>query len=146
MSFRKLYDAVTEKCVSGGKFGLGWLTDEESDYSGETEVGGTQMTTETVNFNRHEIKVPETDNGSNYCSHNNFGSVRMTTNLEDQSIRHKTNLPNNDETSMKNTPGEGREAAREHQAQDSAFKLDFQWDNAHKNGTQTATSHSKFNV
>ena len=33
---------------------------------------------------------------------------------------------------------EGREAAREHQAQDPAIKLGFHWVDADKNGTQTS--------
>ena len=39
---------------------------------------------------------------------------------------------------------EGREAAKEHQAQDLAITLVFQWANADKNGTQT--SLGKLNV
>ena len=56
----------------------------------------------------------------------------------------KQNLSNNDKTSMDIILEEGREPAREHQAQDLAIKLDFQWANADKNCTQT--SPGKLNV
>ena len=114
MCFRKLYDAVTKKRASRGKFGLDRATDEESDYS--SQVGGTQMTTETVDLTKPEMEIPETDNGSNYCCHNNFGRVRMTTNPE-QSSKHEAILLNNDERSMEIILEEGREAARKHHAQ-----------------------------
>ena len=45
---------------------------------------------------------------------------------------------------MELTLEEGREAARDHQAQDHSIKLVFQWGNADKNGTQT--SLGKLNV
>ena len=53
----------------------------------------------TVDFNKPDREVPKTDDGSNYCSHNNFGRVRMTSN-PDQSSKHEANFPNNDKTSM----------------------------------------------
>ena len=125
MSFQKLYDALTKERASRGKLGLNWsTTDQESDYSCQTEVGETQMTTETGDSNNPEIEFPETDNGSNYCSHNNFGRVRMASNPY-QSSKHEVNFPKDDETSMKIVLEEGREAEREHQAQDPAIKLVF---------------------
>ena len=99
------------------------------------------MTTGTVNFNKPEIEVPETADGSNYCSHNIFGRIRMTTNL-DQSSKQETNFPKNDETSMEIILEEGREAAREHQAQDTANKFVFNLPML----TKTQTSFVKLNV
>ena len=52
---------MTKERASRGKFGLDWSTDEESNYSGQTQIGETQMTTETVDFKKPEIEVPETD-------------------------------------------------------------------------------------
>ena len=89
------------------------------------------MTTETVHFNKPEIEVPETDKGRKYCSLNNLGRDRMTSN-PDQSSKHEANFPNNDETSMEIVLEEGREAARERQAQDPAIKLGFHWSDADK--------------
>ena len=101
------------------------------------------MTTETRDFNKPELKVPETDDESNYCSHNNFGRVRMTIN-PGQSSKHETNLHNNDHTSMEIILEEVKEAAREHRAQDPANKLVFRWADADKNDTQA--SLGKFNL
>ena len=95
------------------------------------------MTTESVDFNQTEIEVPETDDGSNYCSHNNFRRVQMTPNLG-QSSKHEANLPNNNAKSMEIVLEEGREAAKEHLAQDPAIKLVFQSANADKTGKQTS--------
>ena len=54
------------------------------------------------------------------------------------------NSSENEKASMEIILEEGREAAREHQAQDPAIKFVFQWANADENGTQT--SLGKLNV
>ena len=136
MSFRKLYDAVMKERPSRGKSGIDWSTDEESGVitllvgrpvDSKLSFDGTQMSTETGDFKKPELKIPETDNKRNYCSHNNFWRVQTTTNLA-KSSKHeiKINLPNTDETAIENFLEEGREAAREHQTQDPAIKLVFQ--------------------
>ena len=94
--------------VSRGKFRLNFSTDEESENSRQTEIGGTSGTTETGNFNKPGSYIPETDERAL--------SVRMTTN-PDLYGEPEMSFPRNDEISMEIVLEEGRQAAREHHVQ-----------------------------
>ena len=144
MSFQKLFEAALAERASRGKFGLSWSTDEESDYTSQTEYYGNPGMTKDSNYpNETQLEncaaVKENDSPSN----TKCGRVRMTTN-PGCSDGLELNSPENEKASMEIILEEGREAAREHQAQDPAIKLVFQWANANENGTQT--SLGKLNV
>ena len=129
--------------ASRERLDLDFSTNDESEYSSQTEISGIYMTAETGDFNKPELKIPETDERSKYSSLTIYMRVRMTKN-PDHSAEPEVNLLRDDEISMEFSLEEGREAAREYQAQDPAVKLIFQWANANKNCRQT--SPAKLNL
>ena len=144
MSFQKLFEAALAERASGGKFGLSWSTDAESDYSSQAEFYGSPEITKDSNYpNETQLENCEAVKENDSPSNNKWGRVRMTTN-PGCSDGLELNIPENEKASMEIILEEGREAAREHQAQDPAIKLVFQWANADENGTQT--SLGKLNV
>ena len=81
MSFQKLFEAELAELASRGKFGLSWLTDEESDYSSQTEVYGNPGITKDSNYpNETHFENCEAVKENDSPSNTKCGRVRMTTN------------------------------------------------------------------
>ena len=138
MSFQNLFEAALAERASRGKFGLSWSTDEESDYSSQTEFYGNPGITKDSNYpNETQLEDCEAVKENDSPSNTKWGRIRMTT-KPGCSDALELNSPENEKASMEIILEKGREAAREHQSQDPAIKLVFQWANADENGTQTS--------